>query len=324
LLKILDYIIFEKSISYFNFQIIIYQNFIIFFIFYINRNDRYVNCVKSCIVNNCHLDIKPTRLINEALILKLAWDLMAKETQWSFLFKKRYFKNGKSIAHHFKSSVWSGIKVQIGTVMENSLWIVGIGEIINFWTDNWLEEPLVDFIQLDSDFHGHLKGTVSEVIANGGWELPAVLKDFGDIQNRLESLVLPTGQLPDVLVWTHALDGILTSKLAFSFLRPTTTLLPWAEHIWRSSVPPSHSCIYWRLHHGKMPTDENLRNRGCIVVSVCSLCLTAAESSDHLFLRCQFATHLWNWIGGKLNCVIDCSSVDTILSCRPARCFSQV
>lgn len=48
------------------------------------------------------------------------------------------------------------------------------------------------------------------------------------------------------------------------------------------------------------------------------------ESSDHLFLQCQFATHLWNWIGGKLNYVIDRSSVDTILSCRPARCSSQV
>ena len=51
------------------------------------------------------LDLKPTCLINEALILKLAWDLLAKETQWSTLFKRRYFSNGKPITHHFKSSV---------------------------------------------------------------------------------------------------------------------------------------------------------------------------------------------------------------------------
>jgi len=117
------------------------------------------------------LDIKPTRLFNEALILKLAWDLFSKETQWSILFKKCYFSNGKPIAHHFKSSVWSSIKVQIDSAMENSLWIVGTGEKIQFWTDNWLGESLVDLIQLDSDFHGLLKGTVSEVIVNGGWEL---------------------------------------------------------------------------------------------------------------------------------------------------------
>jgi len=60
------------------------------------------------------------------------------------------------------------------------------------------------------------------------------------------------------------------------------------------------------------------------VVSVCSLCLISNESSDHLFLCCQFATWLWDWIGIKLNCVIDTSSVDSLLSCRPARCSSQM
>ena len=73
-----------------------------------------------------------------------------------------------------------------------------------------------------------------------------------------------------------------------------------------------------------MPTDENLMKRGCIVVSVCSLCMNAVETSDHIFLGCQFATQLWHWIGTKLNCVIDHSSVDTLLACRPARCSSQV
>jgi len=125
------------------------------------------------------LDLKPTRLINEALILKLAWDLLAKDTQWSILFKKRYFTNGKPITHHFKSSIWSGIKVLVCTAMENSLWIVGTGEKIQFWTDNWLGEPLVDLLHIDPDFHGHLKGTVSEVIVNGGWNFPAVLTDYG-------------------------------------------------------------------------------------------------------------------------------------------------
>jgi len=140
----------------------------------------------------------------------------------------------------------------------------------------------------------------------------------------MEAIVLPTVMLPDVLVWVHAPDGILTSKLALSFLRTSTTLLPWGDQIWGPAFPPSHSCIYWIFHHGKMPTDENLRKRGCIVVSVCSLCMTAVETSDHIFLGCQFAMQLWHWIGSKLNCVIDRSSVDTLLSCRPARCSSQV
>jgi len=156
--------------------------------------------------------------------------------------------------------------------MANSLWIVGTSERIYFWTDNWLGETVVDLIQLDSVFHAHLHGKVSEVIVNGGWHLPAALRYFGDIQSRLNALVLPTIHLPDELVWAHAPDGLLTAKTAVSFLRPAAALLPWADSIWCSVVPPSHSFIFWRLHHKKMPTDDNLRSRGCIVVSVCSLC----------------------------------------------------
>lgn len=270
------------------------------------------------------LDIRPTRLINESLILKLSWDLIAHDKQWATLFKQRYFLNGRPSTRYFQTSVWSGIKSHIGKVLNNSLWIVGTGNKIHFWIDNWLGDPLVDLMHIDVDFHGHMKGMVSEVIENGSWNIPAPITDFGDIKARLDALVLPRTQLEDVLVWQHSSDGILHSKHASAFLRPSSQVLPWAASIWRAAVPPSHSFIFLRLYHSKVPTDENLRSRGCIVVSVCSLCLKTDESSEHLFLRCPFASRLWGWIGGKLNCVIDSSSVSTLLDCRPARCSSQV
>ncbi|XP_039686942.1 uncharacterized protein [Medicago truncatula] len=112
-----------------------------------------VNTRKVCTVawkvlcqpwNEGGLDIKPTRLINEALILKLSWNLLATDSRWSNLLKRRYFSNGMPSSRYFKSSVWSGIKEFIGTILVNSLWIVGSGDSINFWTDNWLGAPLVD------------------------------------------------------------------------------------------------------------------------------------------------------------------------------------
>jgi len=165
---------------------------------------------------------------------------------------------------------------------------------------------------------------VSEVIVNRVLELPASLTNFGDIKDRLDAIVLPRGQLPDELVWPHTSDGIISLKHAFSFLHLRAPLLPWTELIWSSTIPPSNSCIYWRLHLGKMPTDKNLRRRGCIVVSICNLCLKTDESSEHFFLRCQFSKQLWDWIGAKLNRVIDCSTLESLISCRPVRCSSQV
>jgi len=53
-------------------------------------------------------------------------------------------------------------------------------------------------------------------------------------------------------------------------------------------------------------------------------CLNTVETSDHLFLRCSFAMDLWTWLGGKLNCLIDCASALSLLSCIPTRCSSQI
>jgi len=204
------------------------------------------------------------------------------------------------------------------------LWVVGTGENIHFWTDNWIGDTLVDLMNIDVEFHDQMKGMVSEVIVNGTWNIPEAISEFGDIRERSDAIVIPHNQLLDVLVWKHSLDGTFSSKIACNFLRPLSPVLPWADSIWSAAIPPSHSFIYWRLYHRKIPTDENLRSRGCVVVSVCSLCLTTYESSKHLFLRCHFASRLWDWIGGKLNCVIDSSTVGSLLQCWPARCSSKV
>jgi uncharacterized protein YgfB (UPF0149 family) len=49
----------------------------------------------------------------------------------------------------------------------------------------------LQFVPSDAEFHGHLKGMVSEVIVNETWNLPAVLTDFGDIRDRVDAIVLP-------------------------------------------------------------------------------------------------------------------------------------
>jgi len=40
------------------------------------------------------LDLKPTGLVNEALMLQLAWQLVSEDSQWSGLLKSCYFSKG--------------------------------------------------------------------------------------------------------------------------------------------------------------------------------------------------------------------------------------
>ena len=140
---------------------------------------------------------------------------------------------------------------------------------------------------------------------------------------HLDIVVLPSSPLTDSLAWQHSSDGKLFAKQAKLFLTPAAPALHWPNLIWRSCIPPSHAFIFWRLFHGKMPTDKNLRDRGCITISVCNFCMKTDESSVHLFLCCPFVMELWSWIGGKLNYVLNLISVISLIASVPTHCSSQ-
>lgn len=63
------------------------------------------------------LDVKPTRLINESFMLKLAWQLISSNLQWATLFRQRYFINGRPTLCYVKSSVWSSFKMHVGGLL---------------------------------------------------------------------------------------------------------------------------------------------------------------------------------------------------------------
>lgn len=159
---------------------------------------------------------------------------------------------------------------------------------------------------------------VADAIVGGAWNVSIALWGTPGVSSLLESMTLPRIHLLDSLVWPQSTNGI------FSFLTPTVVSLPWAELIWKTCIPHSHSFTLWRLLYGKMPMDENLKSRGCVVVSVCIFCMRMEEISSHLFLECPFVVELWKWVGDKMSCVLDLSSSLSLLDCVPRRCSSQV
>jgi len=238
------------------------------------------------------LDIEPTRLINESLILQLPWLFSSGDSQWAGLLRKHFIKNGTPLQHYFQSSVWCGIKEHMGTITSNSIWIVGTGENIKLWTNNWLGNGLVELLHISPSVHKHLISSVTDFIVDGGWNLPSEVMAAPGVAERIHSMVLPTTPLSNSLVWCDSSDGKLSSKQDFALLRPIDVVLPCAALIWKTCIPPSHSFILWHIMHGKMPTDKNLRRRRCIIVSICNFCLCTDESSDNLFLQCSFAKDL--------------------------------
>lgn len=64
----------------------------------------------------------------------------------------------------------------------------------------------------------------------------------------------------------------------------------------------------------KMATDDNLRVRGFITVSVCPLCYTSDETADYILLTCKFSCILWNWLSYVLNHSISTISIASLFS----------
>lgn len=57
---------------------------------------------------------------------------------------------------------------------------------------------------------------------------------------------------------------------------------------WNPQIQLKVSFFMWRLWWSRVPTIDNLICRGMIITNWCCLCISDEESSDHLFIHCQW------------------------------------
>jgi len=124
------------------------------------------------------LDLKSTRSINASLLLHLSWNLFTQESQCSSLFQHYFLSFGLPRSCYFKSSIWPGVREYVSTVSENSIWIIGNGEKINLWLDNWMGVTLVSALNSPPHLFPHLTAKLQTVITNGRWQLLPSILDY--------------------------------------------------------------------------------------------------------------------------------------------------
>nr|ABD28730.1 Ribonuclease H [Medicago truncatula] len=152
---------------------------------------------------------------------------------------------------------------------------------------------------------------VANYLVNGEW----ILSDFfaykdNALVEKIHQIALPLDETLDKLIWTDSVDGDLSNKLAFSFLPGHGPTVHWAKMLWNAYTPPTGAFITWRFLHNKLPTDDNLRKRGCYIVSICCcFCRKQAETSSHIFLQCPVTLQLWDWLLKATDQHLDFSSI---------------
>lgn len=160
-----------------------------------------------------------------------------------------------------------------------------------------------------------LRATVSDFISNSSWQTPlSVMQSFPSMVPLIQNVIILFDPGPDILVWKNSANGDLTFIEAYTFLFPNQNQVKWGKIIWSKSIPPSRSFLTWRLILEKLPTDDNLISRGCVVVSMCCHFCKHIETSNHLFFHCEYAAALWNWFGGLLHIHLDHSNFQSIFS----------
>ncbi|XP_019431829.1 PREDICTED: uncharacterized protein LOC109338932 [Lupinus angustifolius] len=236
------------------------------------------------------LGLRSLRQMNRAALLKLAWDMRTSTNEWACFYRERFGCHWTHSSRYYKSSIWPGIRDNWSLTSENAIWLVGDGHQVHFWLDNWIEEPIVDFMHIPLLLQDSLKATCASFIVGNHWLIPKLIKE---LHPSICSKIAATKRVDqDKLIWKASADGSLSMKMAFSTFSINQNSLFWCKLIWTDFIPPSRSFLVWRLIHARLPTDENLMIRGCAMASICSLCFKHTENSSHLFLNCTYASSL--------------------------------
>lgn len=73
------------------------------------------------------------------------------------------------IRHHIYSSIWTSIKGEISNLFSNSSWCLGSGRQINFSTDPWTGDPLINDTDIEYLRHKgiNLNTRIVALVSNG-------------------------------------------------------------------------------------------------------------------------------------------------------------
>ncbi|XP_057788467.1 uncharacterized protein LOC131005480 [Salvia miltiorrhiza] len=205
-----------------------------------------------------------------------------------------------------------GVREPIQQVVEDTFCILGNGDSISFWLDNWLGYKLVDRLHIPHYMFPFFSQRVSNYFFNDTWHFTdSFIEAFSEV--AFDIIYIPFSDDVDYRAWTHSRFGELSAALAFDYLAPSYPIVDWGKWIWATFIPVRRSITCWKVILGRLPTTDTLRRCGFVGPSFCSLCRNALERIEHIFWECFFAKEVWSnlfsWFGVDIPLVHDVGSL---------------
>jgi hypothetical protein len=248
------------------------------------------------------------RILNQAHMLKLAWQLVSNpEKLWVRVMKAKY-RCGMYAFPQVQlktncSSVWRAIHRVWHHVQQNVSWVIGNGNDTRFWKDSWLPDlHNLESLYSHSIPQGHTNFPVSFYASNGIWKqdlLHQILPD--NVCAKILSIKPPEeSEDNDFANWTPANDGQFSLKYAYTLLTPQKESVNEFDHnymlAWKWPGPTRIQSFLWKLMHGRLLTNEERYKRNMTTENNCPRCNNAPESIMHVLRDCEEVTKFWNSI----------------------------
>lgn len=250
------------------------------------------------------------RQINDALLGKWLWRLEdSSEGLWKDILRKKYqlLGNGWRIRNVSRraSCFWKGVFSVADAFDSHIRYRPYSGEDILFWKDKWLGEvPLAFQFPVLFSFTANKEAYVKECFhltqhkVVWGPEFRKQLEDWMvedwvSLMNLLEG-VFVVGSGKDRRIWDlDSFGHFFVKSFCNSLIRKGES--PYVHpKVWKGAAPLKVKVFGWLVGLGKILTIDNLRRWRMLIVNACPLCLSAAESVNHLLLHCRFSSCIWD------------------------------
>ena len=183
-------------------------------------------------------------------------------------------------------------------------WVVGSGEKISFWYDNWVFQYLICSVC------PVVSGSESLVVAqfinqDFQWDGPRLREHVSvEVFKAICSIFIPRYYLEDKLIWGLSVDGCYSVKSGVALLQgagpeavsPPKVPFLW---IWRLQVPPKIKFFIWKICNNGLPTKKRLEMSHIFVPLECVFCNHPSEDLIHIFGDRPFCVDVFEILGSR-------------------------
>lgn len=200
--------------------------------------------------------------------------------------------------------------------MKGTQWSLGDGNLIDFKEDIWHEHEQLNKRQAFAPLQPIYESLYGKKVKDY-WEVQEGEKkwtNFGEapfnsvakeqidaIRKELNNIYILKFPKEDVLVWLESPSGayIVTSGYLFLMAKKGITEHKLLGGVWKLDLLPKIIVFWWLCLKNNILIVDNLRKRGYLLVSRCSLCLQDGETLNHIFLHCTYTREVWAKLWGS-------------------------